>query len=61
MFAANEGSNKIAIPHAAPTTKDTRLRCAMRNDVPNPRVEKTNDATTIMLVDRGKATRRIML
>jgi hypothetical protein len=33
----------------------------MRNDIPNPRVEKMNDAITMMFVDLGKTRRLIRL
>jgi hypothetical protein len=33
----------------------------MRKDVPNPMVEKATDAITMIVVERGKATRLIKL
>lgn len=56
MSDAKDGRVKAMTPHAAPNRKDAIPRSANEKDRPTPRVVRTIEAMTIVLVD-GKATR----
>ena len=47
----------MAIPHEAPSKNEIALPLSITKDAPIPKVANSNEVSTIVFVDLGKATR----